>query len=638
MSKLTVAQALVKFLDNQYISVDGVESRFVEGISVIFGHGIVVGLGEALISGNHGLKVLQGKNEQGQAHMAIGFAKQNLRRKIIAVSASVGPGSANMVTAAATATANNIPLLIIAADTFATRQPDPVLQQIEQSHDLTITTNDAFRPVSRYFDRINRPEQLMTALINAMRALTSVDAAGAVTIALPQDVAGEAFDFPEGFFRKRIHHILRPGCDATMLAEAVEWIKEAKRPLIICGGGAKYSDAGKQLADFCTKFNIPFGETQAGKSTITSDFALNLGGIGVTGNLSANKYARDCDLIIGLGTRMTDFTTGSKELFAKARVIQVNASPFHSYKLDAMGLIGDVKTILGQLEVELSKAGYCCEQNMAAELKKEWAEEYARLTSATNENGLHLEINHDFKAQAEEFAELTGSRLSQARVISIINERINPNSVVVAASGSLPGDFQRMWKSGSENCYHVEYGYSCMGYEIAAALGAKIAQPERDSYAFVGDAAFVMLHSELLTSLQEHKKINVVLFDNMSNGCINNLQMNSGMDSFCTDFRYRNEATGLLDGGYIQTDYAKIAEGYGCKSYTITNEEQLIQALEDSKSCERSVLFDIKVLPKSMSDGYESWWNIGLAAESNIDSVKTKYAELVKTRESARKY
>jgi len=637
--KLTVAQALIKFLDAQYIEQDGVENKFVEGISVIFGHGMVLGIGEALLHNEHTLKIFQGKNEQGQAHMAIGFAKQNNRKKIIAVASSIGPGSTNMVTAAATATANNIPLLLLPSDTFANRQPDPVLQQIEHPEDLTITANDSFKAVSKYFDRIIRPEQLMSALLNAMRVLTDASDCGAVTLALSQDVQGETFDYPSSFFEKRVHLLRRQPADLESLQTAIKMIIESKKPLIICGGGCKYSRAAEELKLFSEEFMIPFAETQAGKSTLESEFNYNLGGIGVTGNLAANTYAQGSDLIIGIGTRMTDFTTCSKWLFPNAKIVQINISVYNSLKLDACQIVGDAKTVLHQLTEILKPIGYKNPSVSEINLVKDaWNNEYHRLTVSRDEIDIYSEISHSYDRQILEFKKVTSSKLSQTRVIGILNDTIAEDSIVVCASGSLPGDLQRMWKASIRDTYHAEYGYSCMGYEIAAALGAKLARPAQDVYSFVGDASFMMLHSELVTSLQEKVKLHICLFDNMSNGCISNLQMSNGLDSLCTDFRYRNDDSGNLDGDFIQIDYAKIAEGYGCKSYRIINENELKFALEDSKNYQCTVLFDIKVLPKSMTNGYKSWWNVGLASVSPFEKVNKNFDQLTLAREKARKY
>lgn len=614
--RLTTAQALVKFLNNQYVKFDGKEERFVEGIFTIFGHGNVVGLGQALEENRGELKVFQGRNEQGMAHAAMAFAKQKNRKRICACTSSVGPGAANMVTAAATATANNIPLLLLPGDTFATRQPDPVLQQIEQLHDASITTNDAFRPVCKYWDRVNRPEQLMTAMINAMRVLTDIDNTGAVCVALPQDVQGEAFDYPEYFFRKRVHVIDRRLATEEEIEEAVELILSKKKPMIICGGGVKYSEAGEALVKFAEKFNIPITETQAGKSAIKSSHNLNLGGVGVTGNLAANLIAEKADLVIGVGTRFTDFTSGSKSLWKNedVRFVTINASRFHGLKMDATKVQGDAKVCIEQLSDALNKKEYVSGYTKEIETaKKAWKDELGRLYSIEYKDGFVPEVSGHNDSFATEFYNLYKEALPQTRVVKAVNDYLQKDYVVIGAAGSLPGDMQRLWETDEKDSYHMEYGYSCMGYEISGALGIKLAEPEKEVYVMVGDGSFQMLHSEFVTSLQEGKKINVVLLDNSGFGCINNLQMGNGMGSFGTEFRYRNEATGNLDGSFMKIDYAKIAEGYGAKSYTVNNLEELQIALEDAKKQTVSTLIDIKVMPKTMTNGYNSWWNVGLA-------------------------
>ena len=514
-----------------------------------------------------------------------------------------------------------------------------MLQQIEQPYDLSLTTNDAFRPVSRYFDRILRPEMLMSAMINAMRVLTDPQGTGAVTIALPQDVQGEAWDFPESFFKKRIHTLIRTLPDSEMLHKAAYQILDSRHPLLIVGGGCRYSEAGARIREFCNEFKLPMAETQAGKSTVTSDFFYNLGGIGVTGNLAANRYVRDCDLILGLGTRLTDFTTGSKELFSQAKLIQINLSDFHGLKMDALPIKADVKVALEQLAQILRQHHYHHENDIGiSKVKRQWNEEVARFTRVRHSEQVQPEIKNDYAKQLQEYQRMTASCLSQTAAIKLINEKIAPSSLIVAASGSLPGDLQRMWVSRSENSYNVEYGYSCMGFEIAAALGAKLAQPQREVYAMVGDAAFLMMHGELVTSLQENAKITVCLFDNMSNGCISNLQMSNGLESFCTDFRYRGLQSGKLDGSYISIDYAAVARGYGCEAWTVRSEKELEEALVKAAHAKHSVLIDIKVLPKTMSDGYDAWWNVGLASVSPFEKVEEAYQQLQSQREKARRY
>ncbi|MDC2825509.1 3D-(3,5/4)-trihydroxycyclohexane-1,2-dione acylhydrolase (decyclizing) [Rodentibacter pneumotropicus] len=641
--KLTVAQALVKFLDNQYVEFDGKVTKFVEGVFGIFGHGNVLGIGQALEQDSGELIVRQGRNEQGMAHVATGFAKQNLRKKIYACTSSVGPGAANMITAAAVATANRIPLLLLPGDVFATRQPDPVLQQIEQPYDLSISTNDAFKAVSKYWDRVNRPEQLMTACINAMRVLTDPAETGAVTIALPQDVQSEAYDFPDYFLQKRIHRIERTLPTEPMLSSAFELIMKSQKPLIICGGGVRYSEAAEQLKIFAEAFHIPFAETQAGKSAVISSHGFNVGGIGETGCLSANLLAKEADLIIGIGTRYTDFTTSSKWLFQNpnAKYLNINIARFDAYKLDGVQVVADAKKTLEKLTALLQSAHYQANWgDQISEAKQRFNEELQRIYHISYSDNFIPEVDDalDREKVYEEFIKLTKSHLPQSRVLGILNEVLDENSVIVGAAGSLPGDLQRAWQSKGEETYHLEYGYSCMGYEINAALGVKLAQPEKEVYALLGDGSYMMLHSELVTSIQEGKKINVVLFDNMTNGCINNLQIGHGMDSFATEFRFRNPLTNQLDGNFVPVDFAMNAASYGCKTYKVTNEEELRFALEDAKKQVISTLIDIKVLPKTMIHGYGSWWHVGVAEVSEKERIQEAHQNSVKHIRESRRY
>lgn len=640
--RMTTAQALVKFLNQQYVEFDGKQHQFIKGIFTIFGHGNVVGLGQALEEDPGNLDVYQGRNEQGMANAAMAFAKQKHRKQIMACTSSVGPGSANMVTTAATASANNIPILLLPGDIFATRQPDPVLQQIEQSYDLSISTNDAFRPVSKYWDRVSRPEQLMTAMINAIRVLTNPADTGAVTICLPQDVQGEAWDFPAYFFQKRVHRIERRLPTRDSLADAIQLMKTKKKPIIICGGGVRYSEAAKELKQFASEFHIPFGETQAGKSTVESDYRYNLGGIGVTGNSAANTIAKAADLVIGVGTRFTDFTTASKQLFQHPNVqfLTINTSEFHANKLDAVKLVADAKEGLLALMKELKSIGYQSGYTTEiANAKDAWETELERLHSIRFTGADFVpEIQGHLDESLAEYVESLGTQLTQTEVIGEVNKLLDDNSVIVGAAGSLPGDLQRMWKSIKPNTYHMEYGYSCMGYEVSGALGVKLAEPAKEVYAMVGDGSYQMLHSELITSLQERKKINILLFDNSGFGCINNLQMSNGMGSFGTEFRYRNDETGKLNGNVMKIDFAASAAGYGVKTYRVSSLEELKTAIEDAQKQEISTLIDIKVLPKTMTNGYESWWHVGVAEVSKNQHVQEAYEDKVKNLEMARVY
>lgn len=641
MTRLTTAQAIVKFLDNQYIIKDGVESKFVDGFFTIFGHGIAVGLGQALNMKNHNLKVYQGRNEQGMCHVATAYAKQNNRKKIIACTSSIGPGAANMVTAAATATVNNIPLLLFPADTFASRQPDPVLQQLEISHDLSITTNDAFKPVCKYWDRIQRPEQIMTALINAMRVLTDPAETGAVCISLCQDVEGEAFDFPEYFFKKRIHRISRVVPIKEELQDLTNLILNSSKPLAIIGGGVKYSEAGKEVMEFLEKYNIPFGETQAGKSAIKSSSKMCLGGIGVTGTLAANKIAKEADLIISIGSRMSDFTTSSKSLFnSDALFASINVNKFHANKLDALSVIADVKLAIESLDKILEANKYRTKyNNEIKDLKAAWDEELDRLGKLEYNRENFVPIIRDRDPRTiEEFVGLTNGVITQTAAIKKIREVIDKDANIITAGGSLPSCLQRMWKTDKIDGYHAEYGYSCMGYEVSAALGVKLADENSEVYAFVGDGSFQMMHSEMATIIQENKKVNILLFDNCGFGCINNLEMVNGIDSIATEFRRRKGSNYKPDGELIITDYKKIAEGFGFKSYRVNTLSELEIALKDSKNCNLPVLIDIKVLPKTMTDGYNAWWNVGMAEVSDKKSEQHAWEQIKLGRKNSRKY
>ena len=498
--KLTMAQALVKFLDNQYVCFDGREEKFVNGVFGIFGHGCVVGIGQALEQGGHSLTYYQGHNEQGMAHAAMAYAKQNRRRKIIACTSSIGPGALNMVTAAGTATANRIPLLLLPGDTFACRQPDPVLQQIEQTGCYETTANDAFRAVCKYWDRIARPEQLMTAAINAMRVLTDPAEAGAVCLAMPQDVEGEAYDYPDYFLQKRVWYLDRRLPVAREIEVAAKLIANAKRPLLIAGGGVTYSEAENALLAFAERFSIPIGETQAGKGQIPWDHPLNLGGIGVTGGAAANALAKEADLVIAVGSRLTDFTTASKWGFQhpNVKLLGINVCAFDALKMDAQTVIADARETLSALSPVLTQTGY----------QAQWG-------------GRIKEVKDAFTAEVDrQYAVELPEGLSQTRALGEINRAIAQDSIIVGSSGSLPGCLQRLWRPGAKHTYHLEYGFSCMGYEICGALGVKLAEPEKEVYAMVGDGSFLMLHSELYTAVQEGAKINVLLFDNTGWGCI----------------------------------------------------------------------------------------------------------------------
>ncbi len=616
--RLTMGQALLKFLDNQYVEFNGVENKFVKGIFSIFGHGVVVGFGEALEEYKGDIVVYQGKNEQGMAHAAIGYAKQKNRREIIACTSSIGPGALNMVTAAGTASVNRIPLLLFPGDTFACRQPDPVLQQLENPTSISITVNDAFKAVSKYWDRVVRPEQLMTAMLNAMRVLTDPADTGAVTICLPQDVEGEAYDYPAEFFARRVHHITRRMPSKGEIERAVQIISSKKKPMMICGGGVVYSEAGDAFAQFAETFNIPFGETQAGKGAVPWDHPFNLGGIGVTGGLAANKIAAQADLIIAVGTRLSDFTTASKWLFQNPEVefLAINVNSFDAFKMNAKTIIADGKETLQSLSQALREIEY--QSIYTAEIpvvKEEWDREVDRLFATELENGL-----------------------SQTRALGEIIKSIEEDSIVVGSSGSLPGDLQRLWRPVKPKTYHMEYGFSCMGYEVCAALGVKMAMPNQEVYVMVGDGSYLMLHSELVTSIQEGFKINILLFDNNGFGCIENLQNEQGIPTFATQFKFRDRITARLTGLNLPISYAECARGYGAKTYTARTVKELQAALESAKKDRVSTLIDIKVLPKTMTGGYKAWWRVGVPEVSDNPAVLAAHARLVKELPKTKKF
>ncbi|WP_079474137.1 3D-(3,5/4)-trihydroxycyclohexane-1,2-dione acylhydrolase (decyclizing) [Marinococcus halophilus] len=600
--RLTMAQALIKFLNSQYIKIDGEEHKFVAGMMGIFGHGNVVGLGQALEQYKQSFSFYQGKNEQEIAHAAMAYAKQKRRKNIYAVTASIGPGSANLVTAAGTATVNRLPALFLPSDNFATRQPDPVLQQIEDSSDYTVSVTDSLKPVSKYWDRIVRPEQLITACLQAMRVLTDPAETGAVTLALPQDVQAEAYDYPVSFFEKRVHNIeRRPAADET-IEEAVRLISTKKKPFIICGGGVRYSEASETLKIFAEKFNIPFGETQTGKGNVAWDHPYNLGGVGICGTLAANRIAKESDLIIAIGTRLNDFVTSSKKAYQnhEVDVLTINVNALDANKLNASSITADAKAALTKLSKALEKINYMSSYtDEIQQANEEWQKEMSYFESIEEQNGL-----------------------SQTRVLMELNKQLDSDAVIVSASGSLPSDLERLWRPSIPDTYHLEYGFSCMGYEVPGALGAKLAHPEREVYAFVGDGAYLMGHTELYTSIQEGIKFNIILFDNNGFQCIHNLQRAHGIDSFGNEFRHRDRDKKDLSGSYAPIDFAKNAESYGAKAYTVTSLQELNDAIEQSKLETTSTLIHVKVLPGTMTEDYESFWHVGVPEVSESKKVK----------------
>ena len=603
--RLTMAQALVRFLDQQYVELDGVETKFFQGIMGIFGHGNVTGIGQALEQNQEGLQLIQGKNEQGMVHAAIAFAKQKNRLATYACTSSIGPWALNMVTAAAVATVNRIPLLLLPGDIFASRLPDPVLQQIEYPMDYTISSNDAFKPVSKFWDRISRPEQLIPSALHAIRVLVDPAETGAVTLSLPQDVQCEAYDYPQSFFEKRVHRIARQQPAPIAIQEAAELLANAQKPLIIAGGGVHYSQAIPELLQLSEHCHIPVVETQAGKSAMSWLHPMSFGGVGVTGTEPANILAAEADVIIAVGTRLADFSTASKTAFANPNVkfININVSNMDAYKTTGGQIVADAKIALHQLLVAMQAKAYQSSYSIEKleQLKQAWNEEVNRLYEADSEHGL-----------------------IQTSVLGEINNFIGEKDVIVCAAGSMPGDLHRMWRTTSPKTYHMEYGFSCMGYEVSGAFGVKLAEPEHEVYALVGDGSYLMLHSELLTSIQEGKKITILLLDNHGYQCIHNLQRENGSGSFGNEFRIRDEQ-GQLSGPYMEIDFAAHARSMGANAYSVTSKEELRNALKLAKQQTKTTLISIPVLPGTNTSGYHSWWQVGVAEVSTQPAVQARY-------------
>jgi 3D-(3,5/4)-trihydroxycyclohexane-1,2-dione acylhydrolase (decyclizing) len=620
--RLTMSQALIRFLANQYVVMDGCEYPFVQGIFGIFGHGNVTGLGEALEYDSQGITYYQGHNEQGMAHVATAYAKQKNRLGLFACTSSIGPGATNMITAAATATTNRIPLLLLPGDIFACRQPDPVLQQLEVPQDYTLSVNDCFKPVSKYWDRISRPEQLMTACLNAFRVLTDPVETGAVTLCLPQDVQSESYEYPETFFAKRLWYVDREAVSERAIKQAAELLLKAKKPLLIAGGGVHYSLATATLAEFAVKHAIPVAETQAGKSAISSLHPMNVGGVGVTGSAAANALAAQADVILVVGSRLQDFTTSSKWGFQSVdcQLVHLNVSRFDALKMDSLALRGDAKCGLEQLSQALGD--YQTSSHYQQQIKnyqKEWQQELQRVCSisAAQPSGLH-----------------------QTQILGLLNQFVEQQDVIVAAAGSLPGDLHRLWQSKAPKDYHLEYAYSCMGYEVAAGLGVRLAKEDEpgEVYVLLGDGSFLMLHSELVTSLQENKKITVILFDNHGFQCIRNLQEANGSQGFGNEFRYRDPKTKRLTGDYLPIDYYQYALALGAKSFYADSYADFQSALTCAKEEASSCVIVLPVLPKTMSHGYHTWWRVGVADVSQSQTVIQAYETMSEELENIRAY
>ena len=607
-----MAQAVIQFLKVQHISRDGRESLFFAGCFGIFGHGNVAGIGQALQE-NLDFPYYLCRNEQAMVHTAAGFAKMSNRLRTLVCTTSIGPGATNMVTGAAGATINRLPVLLLPGDIFARRNVAPVLQQLESPSTQDVSVNDCFKPVSRYWDRIQRPEQIVTSLPEVMRVLTSPAETGAVTLALPQDVQAEAFDYPEEFFRRRTWVVPRRRADAALLNQAVEWIRAAQRPLIIAGGGVIYSNATEALASFTASTGIPVAETEAGKGALNFDHTQSVGAVGVTGTSAANRLAHNADLILSFGTRYSDFTTASKTAFQNpdVRFINVNVAEFDAFKHAALPLVSDARATLEELSNAL--ASYRVSEDYRSEisrLRSEWAAEVDRIYSRRH-----------------------GPPLSQGEVIGLLNSTLGPRDVIVCAAGSLPGDLHKLWRTRDPKSYHIEYGYSCMGYEIAGGLGVKMADPSREVYVLVGDGSYLMMAQEIVTSLQENIKLNIVLLDNHGFSSIGGLSRACGSGGFGTRYQYRDQGK---EGAVIPIDFVANAASLGAHAVRARTREELADAVAGLKKQTRTSVVVVETDYFDSVPGYESWWDVPIAEVAESESVQEARRAHVEARKRER--
>ncbi|MFT4038718.1 MAG: 3D-(3,5/4)-trihydroxycyclohexane-1,2-dione acylhydrolase (decyclizing) [Thermomicrobiales bacterium] len=617
--RLTMAQAVVKFMAQQYIERDGVEQPFFAGMWGIFGHGNVAGMGQALEELKEEVTFHRPQNEQGMVHTAAAYAKMKNRLQTFACTSSIGPGATNMITGAACATVNRIPVLLLPGDIFASRRPDPVLQQLEYPLSLDISVNDAFKPVSKFWDRINRPEQILASLPEAMRILTDPAETGAVTICLPQDVQTEAYDYPANFFTKRVWRVTRTLPPASELQRALDAIGRAQKPIIIAGGGVIYSEATAALSDFADALGIPVSETQAGKGALPWNHAWNVGPIGSAGGSAANKLASEADLVIAVGTRLADFTSASHTQFQNPDVefIAINVAGRDAYKFGALPLVGDARVTLDAL------------REAAASAKARTAPEHGDRVES-------LKAEWDGIVDGIRAVE-TPENLTQANVIGIVNEASGPRDVVVCAAGGMPGDLLKLWRPVDPKGYHLEYGFSTMGYEIAGGLGVKMADPSREVYVMVGDGSYLMAHTEIVTSLEEGQKLTIVVVDNSGYQCIRALQMSTGSPPYGNELRYRDEATGILDGPYVPIDFAANAASLGAVAMRAESERDLREALERAKQETTTTVIHVPVQKHARVPGF-SWWDVPVAEVSTVGSVREARAEYVGNEEKERYY
>jgi len=621
---LTVAQAVVAYLRAQYIERDGERGRFITGVFGIFGHGNVAGMGEALeadtaMHGADALRYLQGRNEQGLVHAAAAYSKQLRRLRTYACTTSIGPGATNMITGAALATVNRLPVLLLPGDLFATRRVTPVLQQLERPESQDVSVNDAFKPVSRYWDRINRPEQLLTALPAAFRVLTSPVETGAVTLALPQDVQAEAYDYPTHLFEPRTWVVPRQRPDVTLLARAADAIARAERPMIVAGGGVRHSESEAALAAFAERFGIPVTETQAGKGSLAWDHALNLGAIGATGGSAGNAVARDADVVVAIGTRLSDFTTASWTAWQDpdVRFVAINVAELDAAKARAIPVVADARAALEELTQALGARGY--------------------MGVAPDRRDHQERLRTDWNAEVERVLHLAAPRhVSQPEAIRLTMEAAAPDGIVVCAAGSLPGDLHKLWRSPRPGGYHLEYGYSTMGYEVAGGMGVALAEPDRRVYVMVGDGSWLMLSAELATAVQEGIAMTVVLLDNHGFRCIRNLSGSCGGEGTFQDFRYRDTATGQLTGDVLPLDFAANAASLGAHVVTAHSPADLARALAGTTGVTGPVVIVTEVDPSVEVPGYDSWWDVPVAAVSDKPEVRAAHAAYERARGAMR--
>ena len=605
--RLTMGQAIVEYLKQQYVERDGIEQSFFAGMFGIFGHGNVAGIGQALHQYADSFRYYQTRNEQAMVHTAAAFAKMNNRMRTLACTTSIGPGATNMLTAAAGATINRLPVLLLPGDIFASRLVSPVLQQLESQTSQDLSVNDCFKPISKYWDRINRPEQIITSLPEAMRVLTSQAETGTVTLSLPQDVQSEAYDYPVSLFEKRTHVIARSQADAGLLKKAVQWIQSSRKPLIISGGGTIYADATTELKSLVEKTWIPVAETFAGKGSLNYNHPQCLGAMGVTGTPGANIIARDADLVIVIGSRLSDFTTASKTAFQNPNVkfININVAEFDAAKHAALPLVGDARTTLSFLVEALN--GFQIDTDYAQEIEnhnKFWLDEVNRI----------YDLGHS-------------PQPSQGEVIGAVNRFSDDKDVVVCAAGSMPGDLHKLWQTSDPKGFHLEYGYSCMGYEIAGGLGCKMASPDREIYVLVGDGSYLMMAQEIVTSIQEGYKLTIILINNNGYASINGLSNSVGVQGYGTKYRYRGNESGQLDGQNLPVDLAKNAESLGANVIPAESLDDFRLALEKAKLSDITTVVSINIEFEPRVPGYESWWDVPVAEVSEVKTTQAAYRE-----------